>query len=35
MSPGAVRIPSNSSGRKSVWKRSMPPTETEPIVSPW
>ena len=26
---------SNSSGRYMLWNISMPPTETEPIVSPW
>ena len=35
MSPGRARWDSNSSGPKAEWKRSIPPTETDPIVSPW
>ena len=34
-SPGSACQASNSSGPKQAWKRSIPPTETEPIVSPW
>ena len=35
VSPGSAMCASNSSGRNRVWKRSMPPTETDPSVSPW
>ena len=34
-SPGSAFSVSNSSGSYSEWNRSMPPTDTEPIVSPW
>ena len=34
-SPGSALSVSNRSGRYIEWKRSMPPTDTEPIVSPW
>jgi hypothetical protein len=34
-SPGSAFSVSNRSGSYSEWKRSIPPTETEPIVSPW
>ncbi len=34
-SPGSACQVSNSSGRYSEWKSSIPPTDTEPIVSPW
>ena len=34
-SPGSACSVSNRSGRYVAWKRSIPPTETEPIVSPW
>ncbi len=34
-SPARAASVSNSSGRYSEWKRSIPPTDTDPIVSPW
>ena len=35
MSPGFARCDSKRSGSKVPWKSGIPPTETEPIVSPW
>ena len=35
MLPGSARWDSKRSGPKVEWKRGMPPTETDPIVSPW
>ena len=34
-SPAGTRCASNSSGRYIEWNRSIPPTDTEPTVSPW
>ena len=34
-SPGSAFSVSNRSGWYIEWKRSIPPTDTEPIVSPW
>ena len=34
-SPGSACQVSNSSGLYCEWKSSIPPTDTEPSVSPW
>ena len=34
-SPGSALSVSNRSGWYIEWNRSIPPTDTDPIVSPW